>query len=900
MIKKLIVSFSMFVLSFLFIGSLFIEAESIEVDASNKSESLDISNGNDHNVYFDCDSVFETNKNKINIRLIDDYKIIPNISGNGNISFSIISSDYCLNEFELLLPQEDGKLELILQFGDELVRKNVFSSYKDGVYGVSISSLYSARQLVGNLPNQEYMDNDSRGGEFVLTPESDSLREPNNRGGKVCGYLRWEDDNNNLHALVGVKLRVMFNVQYYTYTNSSGYYEFPLGNYSGSFSLHIYSKNEKIEVINENDFIYEKTHNSSVLADSTYTYNYDFVKTDDFDLASGMQVFAAASNFANYAESVVSSTLNGTVPLCHVRYPYVRDSDEPTGCFYSVKANIGTIHLCPESERVQGCPSVAGSWDTIGHEYAHHLQRNNFYTVAGGDHYNTENCLYTSIRLNGISNLYDSNIPTIKTKALKLGFKEAWATFFSIVAQKSFSVGNVPTVGDDVYKAYNNVVQNLSISNVNDLNANQGGESDELVIMRILFKLWDNSQEPWDTISFSFNTIWNFMYSNNPINLYDFINKFYTNPLFSYYINGINLILENYGISPNNLQIDQTNNYYVQPTFTWNSGNKDVDYNNLTFRFSNTRFNLEFYTPNGDLLFETGSIYVNTYTLTESQWNQILLSNISSYKIKIKGYAPYGFETGAYCSSIYSFNKPTGGNNVVNVNISNSRYYENSFVILAGTHCQFNITFDHSGNKLIQTFGSSDTKMWLYDSNNNQIAYNDDYGHQLNPLFYLYLNNNTTYKLIIKLLDNTLTASTKLSIISYGGDFQNNDQSIVCFEDIYKLGYFTSIHTYQTYVNQYEATVVIWQPSVTGCYTVELSSSFDNYLYVIDPTSSNYLIEDEDYNDDYCIDDDQGLYTPDAKLYGYYYSNKTYMIVINQSNPSGSGGNINLIIDFLM
>ena len=59
-------------------------------------------------------------------------------------------------------------------------------------------------------------------------------------------------------------------------------------------------------------------------------------------------------------------------------------------------------------------------------------------------------------------------------------------------------------------------------------------------------------------------------------------------------------------------------------------------------------------------------------------------------------------------------------------------------------------------------------------------------------------------------------------------------------------------------------------------------------------------IEDEDYNDDYGIDDDQGLYTPDAKLYGYYYSNKTYMIVINQSYPSGTGGNINLIIDFLM
>ena len=909
MIKKSYLILFALTLSFLFIVNFVVKAENFELDIDDESESLDISKEkNEHDVYFDCDSIFESSKNKVNLKLVDDYNIIPDISGNGNILFNVTKTDYYINEFELILPQEDGKLELCLYFGDELVRKNVFSSYRDGVYGISTISLYSAKQIVGNLPNQEYMDNDENEGIYVHTPENVSSRdiESGNRGsGQITGTLRWEDDDNQLHYLAGVKVK-LYNSSYYTYTNSNGYYEIPLYGYSGNCSLHIYAKNEKIEVKDNNINLYEKVSNLYVIDYIGYNYNYDFTKSIDGDLASAMQIFMAASSFASYADSVVNSTLNGTVPLCQVLYPYVKIGNEPSGCFYSVKNSIGTIHLCPEPPAVQGRPSVAGSWDTIGHEYGHHLQRYNFYLAIDGSHNDEENCLYTSLFINHVTSPYDSRIPTLKDNALKLAFNEAWATFFSIVSQKSFSLGFIPTVGDDVYKSYNGVVQDLSVTNINDLNSNQGGESDELVIMRILFKLWDNSNEQWDTISFSFGTIWNIMRSGsdnneNPKNLYDFINKFYSNSLFASYTNGINKILENYVISPSNLQIDQTINYYIQPTFTWDSNGKDVELENVTpvFKFSNTKFILEFYKLNNDLLFVTDYIYDNTYTLTESQWNLICVSNINSYKVRVKAYAPYGIESGPYYSSFYEYAKPTINQNYLyNINISNSRYYEKQFTINAGTSWQFNITFDHSGYKLIQTFGSQDTKMWLYDSNNILVSESDDEGSSSNSLVFANLQSNTNYKLVVSLFNQTLTATTKLAIINYGGDYQNNNTTIDEFEDILSLNCQT--YTYNTSVSQYNATVIVWQPTTTGLYTVGLNSSFDNYLYVINPDSSNYLVDGEDYIDDFPIDEDEGLYDTNAKLYGYFYSYKKYVIIANQVDPSYNGGNIGIRFYFLM
>ena len=905
MIKKSYLILFALTLSFLFIVNLVTKAETFELEIDNESETLNVSEvKNEHKVYFDCDSIFESSKNKVNLKLVDDYNIIPDISGNGNILFNVVKSDYCINEFEIILPQLDGELELSLSFGDDIVRKNIYSSYKNGIYGVSILSLYSAKQIVGNLPNQEYMDNDENEGTYIPTPDNISSRdvESGNRGGgQITGTLRWEDDNNQLHYLIGVKVK-LYNSSYYTYTNSNGYYELPLYGYSGNCSLHIYAKNEEIDVKDNNSNTYEKVSNLYVIDYIGYNYNYDFTKSIDGDLASAMQIFMAANSFAGYANSVVNSTNNGSVPLCQVLYPYICSYNEPSECFYSVKNGIGTIHLCPEPPAVQGRPSVAGSWDVIGHEYGHHLQRNNFYIAIDGTHKSDENCLYTSLYTNQINSLYDSRIPVLKDNALKLAFNEAWATFFSIVAQKSFSLGVIPTVGDNIFKAYNGVEQDLSVANVNNLTSHQGGESDELVIMRILFKIWDNSQEPWDTISFSFNTIWNIMYSdgnNNPTNLFDFIDKFYSDSSFTSYINGINKILENYEISPSNLQIDQTNNYYIQPTFTWSRNNKDVYCNNLNFEFSNKKFILEFYKLNNDLLFATDYIYDNTYTLTESQWNQICVSNISSYKVRVKAYAPYGVESGPYYSSFYEYAKPTiNPNYSYNINISNSRYYEKQFTINAGTSWQFNITFDHSGYKLIQTFGSQDTKMWLYDSNNILVSESDDEGSSSNSLVFANLQSNTSYKLVVNLFNQTLTATTKLAIINYGGDYQNNNTTIDDFEDILSLNCQT--YTYNTSVSQYNATVIVWQPTTTGLYTVGLNSSFDNYLYVINPDSSNYLVDGEDYIDDFPIDEDEGLYDTNAKLYGYFYSFKKYVIIANQVDPSYNGGNIGIRFYFLM
>ena len=130
MIKKSYLILFALTLSFLFIVNFLVKAENFELDIDNESESLDISKvKNEHNVYFDCDSIFESSKNKVNLKLVDDYNIIPDISGNGNILFNVVKSDYCTSEFEIILPQLDGELELSLSFADDIVRRNIYSSY---------------------------------------------------------------------------------------------------------------------------------------------------------------------------------------------------------------------------------------------------------------------------------------------------------------------------------------------------------------------------------------------------------------------------------------------------------------------------------------------------------------------------------------------------------------------------------------------------------------------------------------------------------------------------------------------------------------------------------------------------------------------------------------------------
>ncbi len=54
------------------------------------------------------------------------------------------------------------------------------------------------------------------------------------------------------------------------------------------------------------------------------------------------------------------------------------------------------------------------------------------------------------------------------------------------------------------------------------------------------------------------------------------------------------------------------------------------------------------------------------------------------------------------------------------------------------------------------------------------------------------------------------------------------------------------------------------------------------------------LISDTDYNNDYVYDEDNNLSEDNATLEGWYYSNKTYLIVLSKYNITDIGSNISI------
>ena len=67
-------------------------------------------------------------------------------------------------------------------------------------------------------------------------------------------------------------------------------------------------------------------------------------------------------------------------------------------------------------------------------------------------------------------------------------------------------------------------------------------------------------------------------------------------------------------------------------------------------------------------------------------------------------------------------------------------------------------------------------------------------------------------------------------------------------------------------------------PPIDGNYMIQLFSSFNNYLYLLDPSSTDELVKDIDYNDD------NGY--GNAEIRRNLKANIPYVVIISQYNPN--------------
>lgn len=699
--------------------------------------------------------------------------------------------------------------------------------------------------------------------------------------GTVSGRLQWLDKDGFEHPLIGAKVKLTFPWSWGTaQTYSDGD-----GNYSISFS-NMWTASPEFEadvsVIFENPYVDMADTSGHIYSVLNHLNGYHG-GNKEFSITFGNQteigrvasVFSAVNSYAMYAEAING----GSIPKCTVKYPDVYD-----GASYSAD----TIHL-PRESTDYPIP-VYAAWDVIGHEYAHHLQKHFFARDYFGDHSLECTAFESYIRNKELNKeqwrssytiLDESEYYAAKKWALGLAWSEAWATFFSIAAQSEFcdSFKRVPTVGDAVYNSFNGVANNL------DYFWGLQGETSEKTIAAFMFQLWDTQSGNGDEISIGMRNIWSLMRANNPEYFCDFLSCLEESAL-SFDREMLWTLEETFGLSPSNIVVScDACDFKKEPTVSWKGKGFSVTYKNAarkTYDLENDRYDVLFYASNKALITEVDGLNETELTLTTSMWEEILAARGSTYYVRVRGYDTFGgLSSGPYSSRLYAFQKPTEHTLTSSLDTrGNRRFYEERVVIPPGGVYRMVVSFPIGGSKIFQTFGRTDTRMKLFDASGVLLKTSDDEGYGINAFVCYYVEANKEYTLEVTNYSDTMGGETKVTVTPVSGFLENGHSSFDCYEDILNINSTHSIYLGGWLVPG-KSNVLTWTPLESGLYQINLVSEFDNFLYVIDPTSSNTIVQGVSYDDD-------GGGGRNASITAAFSSAITYYIVISQydnNNP---------------
>lgn len=905
----------------------FLDDKLNDVYLENKTNS--IIDAENCNIFFDFGDNCVSTTNVILCKLLYDFDSIPLITSSGSIGVEVLDTSIFESKIKLSLAPKDGFSKINILLDEYEYEIYLYSSHyiNNGTerYSISTLSIYDAWELVGFIESFDDLDNDKICSSYIETIE-DSTH--NNRSiGSIYGYLRWMDDNDTYHPLTGAKVKITYSgsmLGQYTITNSNGYYCIPIDNmYSTGFQcwIHIYSKNQNVEVVNGNNInhnVYEYGEELFFGNDLNYNYNKDF--SEDNLFRDALSLFEALKSYYDYA----STLTNITIPYCQLSYYlYIKAPNDGKHSLIDGKYLSNCIELGIE-ELIINNIKIYDAWDIVGHEFGHHLQNYFFNQNYFGQHDVKYNDIFNYMCNEGYSK-YDGELMTdysdfinalgeIKEYGAGLCLKEAWPTFFAIYSQDYFPNDLKTLCREDQYNFKTDFLHYENFNSTSNDFGEQGrcnGETDEFVVKSFLFKIWENlNNELWDNVSIDDNDLWLIMTEYNPTNFSEFVNALYD------YLNinqdYINSILEAYKISASNINIERDACYNKPVTVRWDGnganliiyevekvvvqGNENVETSTIPhiIPFNNNSFTLQLFNSNDYLVIEKNNLASEFYRFTPSEWNRVLSYCFDyTFYIKIISYSTLGYVTGPYNSCKHMFY--IDGDSECDITVGDINYYEKEFTVFEDSKFTFNISFETSGYRLIQTLGNSDTTMRLYYLYGNSCLHIDyDSGFYDNSMLYMYFQSNSSYRLEINVDNGNYVDFIKLVIIPTLGDLASNSINFEAVEDINQIPIGNTY--YSTVLNDGYSTILLWRPVVSGYYEILLSSIFDNELYVIDPTSSTEIRYDIDYNYDYCIDEDNGTYIDNAGLNRYYDSYITYLIVIGKTIPNESGGTVSVSI----
>ena len=157
---------------------------------------------------------------------------------------------------------------------------------------------------------------------------------------------------------------------------------------------------------------------------------------------------------------------------------------------------------------------------------------------------------------------------------------------------------------------------------------------------------------------------------------------------------------------------------------------------------------------------------------------------------------------------------------------------------------------------------------------------NDDSGYSINGLICYQVSANTNYKIRVYYYSSSVNGYTKLSITPANGALKSGTTSLSSYTNIYALTRSSNVSWTSEFEQNY-TKMITYNPKISGNYIFDLTSTYDNYLYVIDPRNNELLIQNVDYNDD----GGSGL---NAKLTKHLVEGVDYLVICSKYNPGTS------------
>ena len=558
---------------------------------------------------------------------------------------------------------------------------------------------------------------------------------------RVFGVLQWKDDWGNLHPLRYTKLRVSCSsTPAYalnpnlgvTYTDANGYFSTDAIVFVNTFiTLDVYPEGKNTVVKTGAGAAYLYSDDIPVFLMSSMDVSMTFDMSTE--LGRAFQISQAVIAAAEFAETVNGEDM---APVT-VSYPHINNR---LSCYYDADGDdyhsgpiinilgedeyydnfIGEIALQPYS-----------SWDTIMHEYFHHVQHQYSITDSPGgwhsssynmyDHYLMDHSTDTELgcKKDGITTCANPPASLAKEYAIKIAYSEAVATVLGGIAQEYLIKlhlidSNIVTVGDANYQSY------CVMENDYEGCSRRLGEANEATVAAILWDIYDDdSSETHDTLSLGYQSFWDALIQNQGKTLFDFINAI--NSSYPGNRDGVGQILTRYVVAPKQEYMIKNKTLYSLPTFDWYACGV------LTNSYENVTYELSFYNQYKNKIIsieKTDTIH----TLTANEWNTILDASGDVFYWTVSAYHDDGYNcvTGPYTSAYTEVQKPTATTITVENSLSGNVEGEEKYT-------WFKFVAPTSGNYKFYTESNIDTygeifKKPLYGLSNTsgRLIYSDD------------------------------------------------------------------------------------------------------------------------------------------------------------------------------